>query len=280
MIVFCRLQVLTIVLYSSQGIGFEICKKLGAAGVKVIAACRNESLGVQAVAKLQAHGYDVEYRNLDLSNDASIARFSDGLSEHYRSIDILVNNAGIAYKINETRSYDEQAYAILTTNFFGTMRFTEAILPLLRKAKAPRIVNVSSQGGLLKILKSETLKERFTSCSTIQDLESLVNEYLTAVYDRTYGEKGWPHANYGVSKLALNTLTRILAKREAAANPNKNFLINACSPGFCDTDLNHHKGKRTAEHGARTPAMLALLSEIGPVALTGKFYYDDTEIDW
>ena len=246
----------------------------------MIAACRNESLGLQAVAKLRELGYDVEYRNLDVSNDASITQFVTALSENYGYIDVLVNNAGIAYKLNDTRSYEEQATSILTTNFFGTVRLTESIIPLLRKAAAPRVVNVSSQGGLLKILKSDALKERFIRCSTIEQLTSLVIEYLTAVYDRTYAEKGWPHANYGVSKLALNALTRILAKREAEANPGKSFLINACSPGFCDTDLNHHKGTRTAEYGARTPAMLALLSETTSGAPTGKFFYDDAEINW
>jgi len=61
---------------------------------------------------------------------------------------------------------------------------------------------------------------------------------------------------------------------------NPSFLINAVCPGYCDTDMTSHKGPRTAEHGARTPAMLALLSSVGPVAPTGKFFYDDAELEW
>lgn len=271
---------LAIVTGGNKGIGFEICKKLGAAGVKTIVACRNEGFGQEAVANLKDLGYDVEYRHLDISDDWSIARFSRDISDEYGYLDILVNNAAIAFKASDPTPFKEQTRPTIETNFFGTMRITESLMPLLQKAEAPRIVNVASQAGHLRILKSEELKERFVNCPSIDALENLVNEYVAAVQDGTQTEKGWPDSNYGISKLAVISLTRILAKREAKLNPDKNFLINACCPGYCDTDMTSHKGPRPAEHGARTPTMLALLSEVGPVAPTGKFFYDEAEIEW
>jgi carbonyl reductase 1 len=58
----------------------------------------------------------------------------------------------------------------------------------------------------------------------------------------THAEQGWPNSNYGISKLAVIALTRVLAAREAAHDPKKNFQINACCPGYCDTDMTSHKG--------------------------------------
>jgi len=246
--------------------------------VKTIVACRNEALGKEAAANLKGLGYDAEYRNLDISDDWSIARFSRDMADDFGTLDILVNNAAIAFKESDPTPFKEQASATINPNFFGTMRITESLMPLLQNSEAPRIVNVASQAGHLRILKNEELKSKFVNCPSIDELENLVNAYVQDVQDGTHAEKGWPNSNYGISKLAVIALTRILAKRESSVNPT--FLINAVCPGYCDTDMTSHKGPRTAEHGARTPAMLALLSSVGPVAPTGKFFYDDAELEW
>lgn len=246
--------------------------------MKTIVACRNEVLGKEAVVNLKALGYDVEYRHLDIADDWSIARFSRDVGDDYGTLDILVNNAAIAFKESDPTPFKEQSAATINPNFFGTMRITESLMPLLQNSEAPRIVNVASQAGHLRILKSEELKNKFVNCPSIDELENLVNDFVSSVQDGTHEQKGWPNSNYGISKLAVIALTRILAQRESSVNPA--FLINACCPGYCDTDMTSHKGPRSAEHGARTPAMLALLSSVGPVAPTGKFFYDDAELEW
>ena len=98
-----------------------------------------------------------------------------------------------------------------------------------------------------------------------------MNEFVTAVENNNHDARGWPNTCYGTSKLAVIALTKILARDEP------NILVNACCPGYCATDMSSHKGPRPAEQGAETPAYLAQLPDNGP---TGKFFYDNAELDW
>lgn len=80
---------------ANKGIGFEIAKKLGAAGCTVILGARNEKLGQEACEKLKATGAKVEYLNLDLLNPDSIENAAKAIDQKHGRLDILVNNAGI-----------------------------------------------------------------------------------------------------------------------------------------------------------------------------------------
>jgi len=266
-----------------QGIGYEICIKLGAAGVKVILATRNDALGEAAAAKLKALGHNVEYRNLDISDDASIARFAEGLNSSYDKLDILINNAAVALFDNDPSPKKGQAIYTMKPNFFGTVRLTDALLPLLRKADAPRIVNAASQLGHLNILASEELKARFLNATTIAEVDTLMKEFVRDWEQEQLVEKGWgspPYTTYSVSKVGLIAYTRVLAKLEAANGPNKRLLINYVCPGYCATDLNGNAGHLTAEQGARTPVQVALWSADEPEQPNGKFFTEGAQIEW
>ena len=103
---------------------------------------------------------------------------------------------------------------------------------------------------------------------TLAKLNNLCNNFINAVKDGTYKEKGWGTSCYGTSKVALIALSNIMAKEEKS----NGIKINACCPGYCDTDMSSHKGPRPAEKGAETPVYLALgIKNDGP---TGKFFYD------
>jgi carbonyl reductase 1 len=99
---------------------------------------------------------------LDIADSASIEQFTQQLYSDYPSIDILVNNAAIAYKAADPTPFAKQARPTITTNYFGTVQLTDALLPLLEKSEQsyPRIVNVASEVGHLKILKSQALKAK------------------------------------------------------------------------------------------------------------------------
>jgi carbonyl reductase 1 len=146
------------------------------------------------------------------------------------------------------------------------------MLPLLRKSTSPRIVNVASQAGLLRILPSREKVEAFTSPTlTVDEISDMMKHFIESVQQGKHAAEGWPNTCYGTSKLAVIALTRVLAKNEPG------ILINACCPGYCSTDMSSHRGTRSAEEGARTPAFLAMLPDGGP---TGKFFYDEAEINW
>lgn len=241
-------------------------------GVKTILACRNEDLGKEAAAAFHSEGFDAEFRQLDIADKESINQFVESLQKDYGKIDILVNNAAIAFKAADPTPFQQQARPTIMVNFFGTLWFTEAMLPLLRKAESPRLVNVASQSGHLRIFRSEELKQVFTSPSlTVSELDHFMNEFITAVESGTHDARGWPNTCYGMSKLGVIALTRVLAREESK------MLVNACCPGYCDTDMTSHKGPRPADVGAETPTFLALLPDGGP---SGRFFYDSQELEW
>jgi carbonyl reductase 1 len=213
---------------------------------------------------------------LDISDDLSIGRFARDMEEDYGGIDILVNNAAIAFKGSDPTPFKDQCFPTINPNFFGTLKLTESLLPLLRKASSPRLVTVASQAGHLRIIKSEELRNKFVNCGTLDELEGLMTSFVEDVQNGVHEEKGWPSSNYGMSKLGVIAMTRILARREEQMQPGTAMRITCCCPGYCATDMSSHKGTRTAEHGARTPAMLALAENCG----SGGFYLDEAEVEW
>lgn len=251
---------------SNKGVGFAIVEKLLKQNIHCILACRNIELGNSALQSLQKQGYkNVEFRQLDISDEASINSFVSGIT----TVDILVNNAAIAFKDADPTPFEKQAVPTFNTNYFGTIELTMKILPLLKKSKNPRIVNITSQAGMLRIIKSQPIKDKFTSPSlTINELNALATEFVTDVTNGVHSKKNWPNSNYGMSKLCLSIFTKLLAEQE------KGMKINCCCPGYCDTDMSSHRGTRSPADGATTPVFLALNEDLP----SGKFFYDCKEI--
>ncbi len=252
---------LAVVTGANRGIGYEIARQLAAEAVEVVATSRNRDEGEAAARKL-----GVRHFPLDVTRPESI----ESLAEHVRDgVDILVNNAGISMK-----GFDAHvARATLATNFWGAKNVTDRLLPLIRKGG--RIVMVSSGMGELSSL-SPALRGRFLDpLLTEGGLAELVESFVRDVESGTHGEKGWPSSAYRVSKVALNALARILARR-LASDP-RGILVNAVCPGWVRTNMGGPGASRSPEEGARTPVWLALLPSDGP---TGGFFRDRRTIDW
>jgi NAD(P)-dependent dehydrogenase (short-subunit alcohol dehydrogenase family) len=224
---------------ANKGIGFATARLLGARGIMVLAGARDESRGRQAERDLLAGGADARFVPLDVTDGKSVTRAAEWIGAEYGVLDILVNNAGITRADGGGRPSETTVgtlRAVYETNVFGVVAVTNAMLPLLRRAAAARIVNVSSEVG---------------SVTSMTDPGSPLYPMCSVPYPS--------------SKAALNMVTAMYAK-ELRNTPIK---VNAANPGYCATDLNGRSGFRSPQQGAEVSAHLATLPEDGP---TGTFW--------
>ena len=126
-----------------RGLGYEVARQLSARGWKVIVTARKREQGAAAAAKLK----DASFLELDINNDASVARAAKAVSE----LDVLINNAAIIEDGDQDilTIRPELVARTIETNALGTLRVTQAFIPQLLRSAAGRIVNVSSGAGQL-----------------------------------------------------------------------------------------------------------------------------------
>ena len=180
--------------------------------------------------------------SFDLTNIQSIQIAAKYIQENYGpALDVLINNAAICYndptlygKTSYT-PFDQQAAPTIQTNYLGTKYVIDTFLPLLLQSNnSPRIINMASYAGRVTILSNEKLRKTFTSTTlTVNELSILMSNFVTCVQSNTHIQAGWPSSCYGVSKLGIIALTRILAKQYP------NIMINSVDPGYCCTDQNN-----------------------------------------
>ena len=134
---------------ANKGIGFETARELGKAGWTVLLGARNSTLGRAAESKLRAENLDAHFVPLDVTDGQSISTAAARIQSEFARLDALVNNAGIVDKQDGRASAANLASVerVMQTNFFGVVAVTQAMLPLLRKSKAAKIINVSSGLG-------------------------------------------------------------------------------------------------------------------------------------
>lgn len=233
---------------ANKGIGFEIARQLGAQGITILAGVRDQARGEAAVRQLRAEAIDATAVHLDVTTQATIDAAAVFIDQTYEKLDILVNNAGISVREGSTPPSElalEEVRKAFATNVFGVFAVTKAMLPLLRRSEAGRIVNLSSEMGSLSITSDPT----------------------------SYTSHLPPTLAYNASKTALNALTVFFAK-ELRNTPIK---VNSVSPGYVATDLNEHRGFLTPEQGAKVPVAFASLPVDGP---TGGFFGENGVIAW
>jgi NAD(P)-dependent dehydrogenase (short-subunit alcohol dehydrogenase family) len=161
---------------ANRGIGFEVCRQLAERNFLVLLTARDATKARTAARKLANVG-TIEPLALDVADPASIKTAAAEVASRYGCLDVLVNNAGINYdtwQTVENANINGTVMETITTNLLGPWRVSQAFLPLLRKSRAGRIVNVSSESGSL-------------------------------------AEMGAGPPAYQVTKAALNALTRTLA---------------------------------------------------------------------
>ncbi|XP_007519788.2 carbonyl reductase [NADPH] 3 [Erinaceus europaeus] len=265
---------------ANKGIGLAIaralCRRFPG---DVVLTARDEARGRAAVQQLQAEGLSPRFHLLDIDDPHSIRALRDFLRREYGGLNVLVNNAGIAFKVDDPTPFDVQAEVTLKTNFFATRNVCAELLPIVKPHG--RVVNVSSlQGSRALEGCSQELQERFRNPAlTEEDLADLMEKFVEDARNEVTEREGWPHSAYGVSKLGVTVLSRILARRLDEKRKGDRVLLNACCPGWVKTDMAGDQGSRTPEEGAETPVYLALLppDATGP---HGQLLRDKVVQDW
>jgi NAD(P)-dependent dehydrogenase (short-subunit alcohol dehydrogenase family) len=239
-------QKIALITGANKGIGFEATKQLAEQGIFVFLGARDRARGEEAASALVARGLPVAPLRLDVTDGASIEQAAREISEQRGRLDILVNNAGVTggFRGAPSEVTPGQMRQVYDTNVFGPVAVTNAMLPLLRRSAAGRIVNMSSGLGSL------TLNS---------DPGSEFGDYNVLVYQS--------------SKTALNAVTVAYAKELRESG----IKVNAADPGFTATDLNQHRGYRTVEQAA---AVVVRLATLGPDGPTGTFQDENGTVPW
>ncbi|WP_328660067.1 SDR family NAD(P)-dependent oxidoreductase [Streptomyces sp. NBC_00334] len=216
----------TLITGGNRGLGHEIARRLVQAGQTVWIGARDTENGRKAADRLGAG-----FVQLDVTDDASVGAAVETLRERAGHLDVLVNNAGILGEVTPPEDMTaDQIRHVYETNVFGLVRVTHAFLPLLRKATAPSVVNVTSGLGS-----------------------------FTLTHDPERVESQYPLAAYGSSKSAVTMLTTQYAR----TIPDVRF--NAVDPGQTATEFTGHIGQ-SVEEGAEAAVRIATL---GPDTPTG-----------
>jgi NAD(P)-dependent dehydrogenase (short-subunit alcohol dehydrogenase family) len=231
----------------NKGIGLEISRNLSEAGCTVLLGARTVERGQQAVRRVGQAGLgDIHFIELDVTRQDTVAAAAQQIESQYGHLDILINNAGVNLHgdgLPGTADLDV-VQRVFDTNFFGALRVAQAMLPLLHKSEAGRIVNVSSGLGSLA----------FNS-------------------DPSWLGYNTKLIGYNASKAALNMLTVQLAYELRGTN----IKVNSANPGYTKTDLNDNQGTQPVEVGAIEATRLALLDDDGP---TGRSFSKDGPDPW
>ncbi len=230
---------------ANKGIGFEVARQIAKVGWTVLAGARNETLGEEAAAKLQAEGLDVHFVHIDLDAHDTAATAAESIRKQFGKLDLLINNAAIADMSDgpPSRVKIESVERVMQTNYVGTLAVTQAMLPLLQQAGKAQIINVSSELGSVSL----------------------------------HNDPKWKYAPvkflaYCASKAALNMLTVQLAYEFRDGN----LAVNSVNPGYTATDLNGNSGTQTVQEGSAEIVRVALLDP----HVTGKYLETAGEIPW
>jgi NAD(P)-dependent dehydrogenase (short-subunit alcohol dehydrogenase family) len=257
----------------SRGLGRETSRQLAERGMRVIVTAR-EAAQARTVAAALTRGPPAGRVEplpvaLDVADPASIAAAAERLGRAETTLDVLVNNAGVSLS-----GFDANvARATLDTNFWGPLRVTESLLPLMRAGGV--IVMVSSGMGELAGLDPE-LRARFADPAlTRESLIELMNRFVADVAEARHRDRGWPSNAYRVSKVGLNALVRIWAPELA----KRRIAINAVCPGWVRTDMGGRNASRSVEKGASSIVWAATMPS-GDAGPTGSFFRDGRQLEW
>lgn len=194
---------------ANSGTGKETALRLAGAGASVVLAVRTTSKGDDAAAEIRAAhpAADVEVRELDLADLASVRRFAAGIVAEDRPLDVLVNNAGVMNPPTRFETVDgfELQFG---TNFLGPFALTNLLLPVLLRSPDARVATMSSIAAVPGRIRFDDLQWE-------------------------HGYNGW--RAYSQSKLA--DLLFALHLHRLSVEVDWSLMSTAAHPGYTRTNL-------------------------------------------
>jgi len=230
----------------NAGIGLATCRALAQLGITVLLGARDAERGAVAVGVLRADGLPVELCLIDVVDDGSVTLAASAIAARHGRLDILVNNAGFKEEFSPATPSETSLDLVrrtYETNVFGTIRVIQAMLPLLRRSSAGRIVNVSSGlGSIGRAVDPARPEHRVTLLG------------------------------YCTSKTALNAVTVQFANELAPAA----IKVNAVDPGPVATPMN----PRAHRTPAQAVAPIVEMATIGSDGPTGGYFDEAGAVPW
>lgn len=219
----------------------------------------------------------IEVVELDVSDDRSVAAAAERVRQSCGGDKLyaLVNNAGIG------TGGGAGLADVLQVNALGVHRVCESFLPLLDPMQG-RIVNVTSAAGPSFVATCSAEKQRFflDDQTPWSRLRAFIDECIALGGDQAaFAARGLGDGSaYGLSKALANTYTLLLAREHPG------LRINACTPGFIETDMTRHyaesQAKSPADLGMKPPAAGAKAPMhllFGELEGNGRYYGSDAQ---
>lgn len=221
------------------GLGFAVARQLAELDYHAILTARDVRQAEELALELRRAGLSAAALRLDLADRTSIYETAARLTRTFDHLDVLVNNASHMPDFHTRSALDvdlDVLHAAFEVSVFGCWGLIQALLPLLRRAPAARIVNVSSAAA-----------QQIGRCGTVLLFSPA----------------------YSLAKYTLNGLTNSLA----AALADTPILINAVDPGRIAShpERGDDDDDRSPAEAAKGVIWAATLGPGGP---TGGFFFD------
>jgi len=223
---------------SARGIGLETVRQLAKRGGLVLLTARDGKKAEEASARLSFDGLLTLPRALDVTSHNSIADLADSVEREHGRLDILVNNAGV---------------------FLDKQDFAERVgADVVRQTLETNLVGpLQLCQAFLPLMRRQNYGRIVNVSSALGSLAEMTGKYPA----------------YRISKTALNALTRVLSSELEGTN----IIVNACCPGWAQTDMGGPRATRPVADAADTIVWLATLPDDGP---RGGYFRDRQPLPW
>ena len=238
----------------TKNIGFNILLNLAMTqpNYKFLMAVKSLSRGEKAINELKQTvsniGDRVTLHQLDIMDSKSIDSFIAWIKEKDLKINCLVNCANV--NTQSGRVNDRIVNETFKINFYGTVELIEKLVSVMPDNS--KIVNLTSELGMLGTLQSPDIRKQLFDSKTIEDIISVAKEYQEKIASKkpAKGQHPFPTSAfpvYSFSKLLLNVYTKILANRPDLKK--RGMQVYCCSPSWISDELNESMAESLQEAG-------------------------------
>ena len=171
-------QQIALITGSSSGIGFETSLLLARNGIYTYATMRNVSNSQEILDIAKKECLPLKVLTLDVTDEKSTQKAIDMVMHEQNRIDILVNNAGYSLVGALEQISMDEIKEEFETNFFGIIKLIQKVLPLMRKQRSGRIINVSSLAGRIGLpIASAYVSSKFALEGLSESLKYEVQDF-------------------------------------------------------------------------------------------------------